>query len=159
MMNNFDLRTWVEAEILACDRCGATYDNSIIDDIFNDNEETKCNRTFCFDGIIKRISPFLLPAITLLNAADLIVTTSYVAIFFPLHIDIVINFRDIYGSRGNQLKAPPTGFELVLAPDIELSKRIAIKGKSDCGILEEIQSSINDLCTWAKECCNDGCGV
>jgi len=166
-MENTDLRTWVEARIMACDTCGSMYESLINGEDSDFIEETPCIRSFCSDGTIKSISPLLLPSVTLLNIADLLVVDSYINNFFPHHVNIVVKFRDIYGSQSRQLfKAPPMGYELALdsmpndsanTPRFlwELSKLIEIRGKSDCGILEEIQSSINDLHAWAKACCNE----
>ena len=156
-LNVSNLKDLAEAKITACDVCGT--EHSIIKGNFDIAEGIKCTRSLCLDGTIKDISPLLLPTVTTLNAGGLKVTDSYIEVCPPSWVDIVINFRDVYG---NQFKGSPVGFEFDLEPNptkhyadtpIELKKRIEIRGKSDCGIFEEIQCSISELYTWAKACC------
>ena len=156
-MENISLKDWVETKITACDVCGIVH--SITDSSFDIALGRKCTRSLCLDGTIRDISPLLLSTVTMLNTGGLTVIDSYIAVCCPSCVDIVVIFKDVYG---NQFKGLPLGFAFDSEPNptkhyadtpIELSKRIEIRGKSDCGILEEIQCSINDLYAWAKASC------
>jgi hypothetical protein len=146
-----DLKEILNAKIKACDVCGATYTNI--------KENIKCTRTLCHGGTVKSIPLLLLPSVTMLNTGGLNVIDSYITVHSPSWVEIVINFKDDYG---NHFKGSPMGFEFNPAPNpmkhsadtpIELKKRIEISGKSDLGILQEIQCSVNDLYAWVNICC------
>ena len=157
-MNNTSSGAWAAVRIIACNTCGTLDKNFTIKTHSEAVDVAKCTHLFCHDGTMKAIPPLLLPTVTLLNKSGLAVTDSYISICNPLHIGIVIKFKDVYG---NQFKTLPKGFEFDLDPSpshfadtpIELKKQIDERGKSDCEIREEIQSSVHDLYAWAKLCC------